>query len=205
MSKRETPCTPPPSTKSYDRNHDFVALTQTFSKPFAPGVKTGYTLLPDDLVEPVLLQKGNHDFGSVNFCQHMLLSAMQEGLYHKHLADLRRRYTAKRDAMLAALDEHLGNGNFGDVKWTRPTGGLYVYLTLPESIDTGRDGKLFARALEEGVLYVPGEFCFGPDPTRKAPHNTMRLCYGKESIEKVVTGIERLAKAVKAVSAKQCV
>ena len=73
-------------------------------------------------------------------------------------------------------------------------------MTLPEEIDAGREGSLFSRALEEGVLYVPGEYCFGPDPTRTPPRNTIRICYGKESIENIRTGVARLAKAIKAVA-----
>jgi len=189
---------PPHSIKRYDRANEFVALTQTFSKPFAPGVRTGYGLLPSDLVEAVLLQKGNHDFGSGNLCQHLLAAAMREGVYQRHLQQLRRRYAAKRDAMLDALREHLAGQLGGEVRWRRPSGGLYVYLTFPAGVDTGRDGALFAAALAEGMLYVPGEYCFGPDPTRRAPHNTLRLCFGKESIENIREGVARLARAVEA-------
>jgi len=185
----------PPSIKKYDPSNELVAITQTFSKPFAPGVRTGYCLLPRDLVEPVMLQKGNHDFGSGNLCQHLLLAAIKQGVYHDHLSELRRRYAAKRDVMLESLDKCLGGG---DVRWKRPTGGLYVYLTFPEEVDTGREGKLFKAALDAGVLYVPGEYCFGPDPTRTPPRNTMRLCYGKADIEGIREGIARLAQAVKA-------
>jgi len=188
---------PPPSIKSYDPTNEFVAVTQTFSKPFAPGVRTGYCLLPHDLVEPVILQKSNHDFGSGNLCQHLLLAALKEGVYQNHLIELRKRYAAKRDATLESLARHLGEGA---ARWTRPTGGLYVYVTFPETIDTGQDGRLFQAALDEGVLYVPGEYCFGPDPTRTPPRNSLRLCYGKVNVEDIREGIARLARAVKAVS-----
>jgi len=184
-----------PSIKKYDPTNEFVLVTHTFSKTFAPGVRTGYALLPNDLVKPFMLQKGNHDFGSGSFCQHLLLAAMKKGVYQKHLAALCTRYTAKRDAMLEALEENLG-GPSGTIRWHKPSGGLYVYLTFPETIDTGQDGQLFQAALNEGVLYLPGEFCFGPDPTRRTPRNTMRLCFGKVSIEQIRQGIVRLAKAI---------
>jgi len=188
---------PPPSIKRYDEDNTQVALTQTFSKAFAPGVRTGYALLPTELVEPVLLQKGNHDFGSGNLCQHILLAAMRSGVYQRHLKELRQRYSAKRDAMLQSLREHLAGALGGKIRWTHPSGGLYVYLTFPESIETGQDSALFETAVEEGVLYVPGEFCFGPDPTRDIPRNTMRLCYGKVSIDEIREGVARLSQAVK--------
>jgi 2-aminoadipate transaminase len=125
---------------------------------------------------------------------------MRDGLYRRHLETLRRRYAAKRDAMLEALAEHLGDLAPGRTRWTRPTGGLYVYLTLPDGIDTGREGRLFGRALERGVLYVPGEYCYAPDPTRTAPRNSMRLSFGVAGEDAIRTGVERLAKAIKDVS-----
>ena len=188
---------PPASFKVLDRENRFAAVIQTFSKPFAPGLKTGYGLLPRDLIEPVILQKGNHDFGSANLCQHLVLAAMREGVYQRHLETLRTRYAAKRDAMLAALDEHLGDFAPGETSWTHPTGGLYVYLTLPEGIDTGREGRLFDEALAEGVLYVPGEYCYAPDPARSAPRNSMRLSFGVADEEAIREGIARLSRAVK--------
>ena len=188
---------PPRSIKSHDPANEYVALLQTFSKPFSPGLKTGYGLLPRDLVEPVVLQKGNHDFGSANFCQHLLLAAMRSGVYARHVERLRRRYAAKRDAMLDALAEHLGPEGDGRAKWTHPTGGLYVYVTFPPGLDTGRDGDLFARALQEGVLYVPGEYCYAPDATRTVPRNTMRLSFGVADCDQIRLGVERLARALR--------
>lgn len=188
---------PPRSIKSYDTANESVALLQTFSKPFSPGLKTGYGLLPRDLVEAVILQKGNHDFGSANLCQHLVLAAMRTGVYERHLDVLRRQYAAKRDAMLAALEEHLGDLAPGRTRWTRPSGGLYIFLTLPEDMDTGRDGALFARAIEQGVLYVPGEYCYGPDPWRDLPRNTIRLSFGVAGIDDIRLGVERLARAIK--------
>ncbi len=194
---------PPPSIKRYDTRNEHVALLQTFSKPFAPGLKTGYALLPGDLVEPIIHQKGNHDFGSANFCQHLLLAAMRKGVYSRHLEQLRRQYASKRDAMLEALDEHLGDFAPGETHWTKPAGGLYVYLTLPGEFETGRGGELFKLALAEGVLYVPGEYCYGPDPTRRVPRNTIRLSFGVPTPEDIRTGIARLAHAIRSAAASR--
>ena len=187
----------PGSMKRFDPRNEYVAVLQTFSKPFAPGLRTGYGLLPRDLVEPVILQKGNHDFGSASFCQHLLARAMDEGVYARHTAELCRSYAAKRDVMLAALDEHFGG--LPGCTWTRPSGGLYVFLALDEHVDAGGDGALFKRAVEEGVLYVPGEYCYGPDPTRRAPRNTIRLSYGVCAPEQIRAGVAALARAIRAV------
>lgn len=190
---------PPTSIKKHDRNNEFVALVQTFSKPFSPGMKTGYGLLPRDLVEPVVAQKSGHDFGSVNLIQHLLLEVMRQGVYARHVSELCAAYTLKRDAALAALDQHI-DGFGGDSKsgatWTHPQGGMYVHLTLPPSIDTGRKSALFGRAIDHGVLYVPGEYCFGPDPDKPTPRNTIRLSFGVPSVEQIKEGVARLAQAV---------
>jgi 2-aminoadipate transaminase len=190
---------PPRSIWSYDLPRRHVALLQTFSKPFAPGLKTGYGLLPPDLVGPVLRVKGNHDFGSANFCQHLLREAMRGGVYAEHVRQLRASYAVKRDAMLAALDAELDD--VPDVHWTRPDGGLYVWLTLPSRVDAGGDGPLFAEALRRGVLYVPGAFCYGPDPSRRVPRHTLRLSFGVPDVERIRAGVHRLAAALRQVLA----
>jgi 2-aminoadipate transaminase len=188
---------PPASIKSHDKGNEHVALVQTFSKPFAPGVKTGYGLLPRDLMGPAVAQKGNHDFGSAHLTQHLMLAALRSGLYAQHVAKLRERYAAKCRAMLEALDEHLGGFAPGETRWTKPNGGLYVYLTLPADVDTGRQSRLFSRAIAEGVLYVPGEYCYGPDPTRAIPRNQMRLSFGLAEIDAIREGVRRLAVAIR--------
>jgi len=188
---------PPGSIKRHDQENDYVALLQTFSKPFSPGLKTGYGLLPRDLVEPVRRAKGGRDFGSNNFAQHLIDRALRTGVFDDHLTRLCAHYAQKRDQMLAALEAHLGEVD--GVSWTRPRGGLYVWLTLPEAVDTGRRSELFTRAIEAGVLFVPGAYCYPADPTRAAPGHTIRLSFGVPSAGEIEEGIARLAEAVKAV------
>jgi 2-aminoadipate transaminase len=156
----------PVSIKSFDNDNEYVALLHTFSKPFAPGLKTGYGLLPADLCDKAMMLKDGRDFGSANLSQHLLLRALQNGAFEKQVETLCDAYTKKRDAMLGALKEHLGDFMPGETHWTHPTGGLYVWLTLPKSIDTSRHGPLFKRAVELGMLYVPGDYCYPADPTR---------------------------------------
>ena len=187
----------PRSIKSYESDNAHVVLAQTFSKSFSPGLKTGYAIAPDELAKAVLDQKSCHDFGSCNFTQHILLRAMQSGAYAEQVKILRRRYRAKRDAILAALQENLGDFEPDRTCWTTPGGGLYVYLTLPEWIDTGPDGKLFEMAMKEGVVYVPGEYCYGPDPRRRPERNHIRLTFAMVSEDAICEGIARLARAVR--------
>src|SRR5690606_21325814 len=113
-----------------------VATTYTFSKGFAPGLKTGYALLPDDLRDAVINQKGNHDFGSPNLCQAMLREVVTSGTYAEHLGELRQAYRQRRDLTLRAIETHFAGL---DVSWTVPGGGLYVWLTLPDEVSTCRE------------------------------------------------------------------
>jgi 2-aminoadipate transaminase len=188
-----------PSLKSLDTENEFVILAMTFSKPFSPGLKTGYGVLPTDLVEPLLRLKGNHDFGSNNLTQHLLYRLLETGAYDRHVEELIQVYHRKRDTMLQALRDAFGSdlGAPGTVRWTFPHGGLYVWLTFPETVDTGPDGPLMQAALHEELLYVPGQFCYIPGATAGAiPTNEARLSFGVAPPEQLREGIARLARAV---------
>ncbi len=186
--------TAPPTLRSIPQGRDLVALCGTFSKPFAPGLKVGCSVLPEALVAPALVHKGGEDFGTSNLAQHLLANALSTGDYARHVEILKRVYNAKRLAMLTALDQCFAD--VPGVSWTRPTGGLYVWLTLPESIDSSPAGPLFERALELGVLFVPGVHCYPPDPTRPAATHTIRLSFGVADEVRIAEGIRRLAAAV---------
>jgi 2-aminoadipate transaminase len=182
-----------PGVKRFDPTNDLVIYTSTFSKPCAPGLKTGFGILPRGLTAPLLRLKGNHDFGSNNLTQHVIDRLLASGAYDRHLTDLRAAYLRKRDAMLRALERE-----FGDVPgatWTRPTGGLYVWLSLPRHLDTGPNGRLLEEALREGVLYVPGEFCHAEGEGAPLPTWEARLCYGVATAEEIDEAIRRLRRA----------
>ena len=183
-----------PSIKSFDPTNEFTAIACTFSKPFAPGIKTGYSAVPKDLMRAILDQKGNHDFGSSSLCQHIAMEAMRRGQYLEQVENLKAGYSQKLRTMLDSLDRYMPKAD--GVHWTHPTGGLYVWLTLPEAIDTSREG-MFAAAVDAGVLYVPGVYCFQPDDAGHVPTNHLRLCFGNVPAEKVEPGVEKLAGVVK--------
>jgi 2-aminoadipate transaminase len=184
----------PPSVWRHDREGETVILARTFSKTFSPGLKTGYGILPAALLGPILRLKGNHDFGSGHFGQQLLDRILTDGTYERHVAALVALYRRKRDVMLGALAEHFAPFE-GTVSWTRPLGGLFVWLTVPEGLDTGPEGPLFARALAEGVLYVPGEYAFADAPL-PAPRNHARLCFGVPVEADLFEGARRLAGAL---------
>ncbi|QOV87499.1 aminotransferase-like domain-containing protein [Humisphaera borealis] len=203
------------SIKSYDTTNQFVASSYTFSKPFAPGIKLGYTVMPKDLAHAVIAQKGNHDFGSSSLNMHIAAEALADGSYLKHAEVLRGVYRRKRDLVLAALKKYFGRGGDGagspsddlpdaehPIHWTHTHGGLYVWLTLPPSIDTSRTGPLFGAAVDAGVIYVPGEYAFQPDEDGHVPQNHLRICYGSVHPDQIEPGIAKFSAVVKKLLAK---
>jgi 2-aminoadipate transaminase len=182
--------------RTLDESGELVVEAGTFSKSFSPGIRVGWGVLPKSWMEPVCQQKGNMDFGSPNFSQHLMAKVLELGLYDAHIESLRATYRPKLAALLAAAEKHLGA--LPGVRWRVPTGGLYVWLELPETIDAGPAGPLFDRAVAEGMLYVPGQYCF---PAEGAPirPNTMRLSFGVQPPPRIDEGIAALGRAIRGV------
>ena len=183
-----------PSLFALDEAGEQVIHAGTFSKSFSPGIRVGWGVLPKRLVRPLLSQKGNVDFGSPHFTQVLMAGLLEEGLFQQHAADLRASYRAKLDATLAAADKFLKPLG---VAWVRASGGLYVWLALPQKLDTALGGPLFQRAVVEGMLYVPGDCCF-PLEGFACPRNMIRLSFGVPSIADIVRGVESLSRAIQA-------
>lgn len=183
-----------PSARTFDEEGDTVIMTGTFSKSFSPGVRVGWGALPRHLAQGVCNQKGNIDFGSPNFNQHLMNEVLASDDYDQHVSRLQQAYAEKLQAMLAAAEQFFSD--IPGVSWTRPEGGLYVWLTLPETIAATTDGDLWNAAIEQGVLYVPGEYCY---PTAGEPvcKNTIRLSFGVQSPKEITAGMRMLADAVR--------
>jgi len=184
----------PPSVWRHDPEGETVILARTFSKTFSPGMKLGFGVLPAPLVSAVVSLKGNHDFGTTNLTQQILARALADGSYDRHVEGLRGMYRRKRDVMLAALDDHFGPLD-GGFTWTRPRGGMFVWLAAPEGVDLGTKGAAIARCLEEGVLYIPGSFAF-PGEAGQRPRNYARVCFGVPAEAELIEGVRRLAAAL---------
>ncbi len=171
-------------------------MTHTFSKSYSPGIRVGYGVLPTALTQPVLDQKGNIDFGSPNFSQHLMSKVLELGLFDHHVQRLCKGYRMKLDAMLEAADEWLSP--LPGVAWHRPDGGLYVWLQLPEDVDSDSPAPLFEQAMAEGMLYVPGKYCYAQEGA--APRDNMiRLSFGVQSPERIRDGIAALSRAIRRV------
>jgi 2-aminoadipate transaminase len=184
----------PSSTWRHDPEGETVILARTFSKTFSPGIKLGFGVLPAPMVGPVVSLKGNHDFGTTNLTQQVLARVLADGSYDRHVGGLIAMYRRKRDTILGALEEQFAPLE-GAVTWTRPRGGMFVWLAAPEGVDLGARGPVVAKCLEEGVLYIPGSFAFPGEPG-PVPTNYARICFGVPSEADLIEGVRRLSTAL---------
>jgi 2-aminoadipate transaminase len=184
-----------PYLKRLDTDNRSVALAGSFSKSFSPGLRIGFGWLPRRLLQHVLRQKGNEDFGSSNLCQHLMHRAVVSGRYAKHVEMLRLRYREKRDLMMHCVEEHFPE----EVEVMKPHGGMYLWASLPRGLNTGAGGLLFKVALMKKVLYVPGEFCYCRETGVVKPINKLRISFGMVTEENIVEGMRRLGEAVREV------
>jgi 2-aminoadipate transaminase len=182
-----------PSARCFDDEGDTVIVAGTFSKSFSPGIRVGWGILPSHLVEPICDQKGNIDFGSPNFNQAIMTHVLEQGRFDQQIDVLRAGYAPKLRAMLDAADEFLGP--IDGATWSHPNGGLYIWARMPAGLDTGLDGHLFQRAIHEGMLYVPGQYCF-PRAGVPIQKNTMRLSFGVQTSQRIRQGMQALARAI---------
>ncbi|MFH5804559.1 PLP-dependent aminotransferase family protein [Alienimonas sp. DA493] len=176
-----------------------VIYAGTFSKSFAPGLRIGYGIAPSELIQPLVDRKGNEDFGSAHFNQHLLARVLESGRYDAHVAEVRAGYKRKCEVLLDALEERLGG--LPGVSWREPAGGLYVWATLPEGVSTSFGSPLAEAARHEGVMYVPGELCFAPESADGLPRptNHMRLSFGVLDAAGLREAAARLGRAVRSV------
>jgi 2-aminoadipate transaminase len=189
---------PLPSIWSFDKDRETVILAQTFSKSYSPGIRVGFGVLPQELVKAVADLKGNDDFGSAHLNQHIVAQVLKNGAYVRHVELVRDSYRQKRDAMLAAAEKYFSD--IPGVSWVHPSGGMYVWMKLPDSLETGFQSELFRRATQvDKVMYVPGELSY-PFDWPQRPRCEMRLSFGVQNIEGITEGMRRLATAVKAIA-----
>ena len=183
-----------PSMHHWDPSLEHTIVAGTFSKSYSPGIRVGWGFLPTDLIGPLGDQKSNIDFGAPLLAQRIMATILEENLWLPHVEKLRGVYRQRCHAMLGALETHLGD--VSGCHWHKTNGGLCIWLTLPEHIDTGMQGTFIKAAVEAGVLYVPGEFCYasGGEP---ANHSTIRLTFGVQSAERITQGIGLLSEQIK--------
>lgn len=166
-----------------------VIYMSTFSKTLAPGLRLGWIVAPTTVVQRAVMAKQGMDLHTSTFAQMVAYEVLsQEGFPKAHVRRIRQVYMERRDVMLAAMARYFPP----EVTWTRPEGGLFLWVTLPESID---EGELFNRALEHKVAFVPGAAFYPYEEYR----NHFRLNFSNATPDRIEIGIQRLGQAIDAV------
>jgi len=176
-----------PTLKSMDENGRVIMLF-TLSKVLSAGLRLAFLIAQEDLIEILLRMKQASDLCTSKLTQHLAARYIKDYGMEDHLRILRERYRAKRDAMIAALEKYMPTEE--GITWTRPDGGLFLWVRLPEEVDTE---EMFPRALEHNVAYIVGS-AFYVDGGGK---NTMRLSFSVNSEDEIEEGIKRLCQVVR--------
>ena len=170
----------------YSLSPDRVIHLGSFSKIFAPGFRLGWAIAHPDILDKIYVCKQSLDLCPPIFDQYVAAEFLSSGRLDTNLLKSVDLYKGKRDLMLSLLEEHMPV----EVRWTRPEGGLFLFLTLPEGFDAV---AFYEKALAAGVAYVAGEF-FHPDGSGR---NTMRLNFSFMTEDKIRAGIKLLADLLK--------
>jgi 2-aminoadipate transaminase len=159
----------------------------SFSKVLAPGLRLGYVVAPPALMPKLLQAKQAADLHTPGFNQRVVFEVIRNGFLRDHVPTIRARYKAQRDAMRAALEAHMPPG----CRWNVPSGGMFFWVELPESMDAV---ALLPKAVELGMAYVPGAAFFAASPKR----NTLRLSFVTVAAPEIERGVALLARALEA-------
>src|SRR4051812_4484570 len=176
---------PLPTLYSLDGGR-FVVYSGTFSKILSPGVRLGWAVAPPPVYEKLNLGKQGSDLCSSSFSQAFVAAYFKNARWQDYLGALREVYRRRRDVMLDALAEFFPR----EAEWTVPQGGLFIWATLPDFIDTT---DLLARALEENVAFVPGRAAF----LDGRGGSSMRLNFSGVGEDEIREGIRRIGEVVR--------
>ena len=168
------------------RNTDNIISLFTFSKTFAPGLRLGIILANPQIIKKMEILKQSLDLCSSSLNQLIAADFLRTGYFEKHIEVVKKAYKLKKDTMVAALEKYMPEG----VTWTKPEGGLFLWVRLPEGMSAD---DMFEDAIKENVAYVIGS-AFHSDGSGK---NTMRLNFSYPTVADIDEGIKRLATAVK--------
>jgi len=160
----------------------------TFSKLFCPGMRVGFNIGPPEVVTRMTHIKEGNILNTPKYNQDMCTAFLEEMGFEEHIANCRSYYREKLDVFLETLAAHFPPET--GVRWTRPEGGLFLWVSVPESIDTA---ELFFDAIEHKVAFVPGEQFYGENPES----NHMRINFSFVSKEDLTEAVKRLAECIK--------
>jgi 2-aminoadipate transaminase len=179
---------PPPPPVSAAMGAQAIYLG-SFSKVLAPGLRLGYVVAPRALYPKLLQAKQAADLHTPGFNQRVVHEVIRGGFLRAHGPTIRARYQAQRDAMQAALTQHLG----GLARWRTPQGGMFFWLELPRGIDAA---ALLPAAVEAGVAFVPGATFF-PAAAAGGHAHTLRLSFVTVAPAGIEQGVAALARVIR--------
>ncbi|MCA1566082.1 MAG: PLP-dependent aminotransferase family protein [Acidobacteria bacterium] len=178
---------PAPPLRAFDER--WVFYVGSFSKIFAPALRVGWLVVPEELTPNLAILKESSDIDTATFTQRALAVYLETGALDAHLSMLRDAYRARRDAMICALEQHLPPA----ARWHVPAAGVFVWVELPGPVDTGELFKVAIR--QEGVAFVPGcAFRVGESSCADA---SLRLNFSNSSPALIEDGVARIARALK--------
>jgi 2-aminoadipate transaminase len=177
--------TPLPTLRALDGG-EFVIYASTFSKILSPGVRLGWTTAPAPVLQKLNFGKQSTDLCSSSISQYFVGAYFDSGPWEEYVRSLIEIYRRRRDVMFDALAEHFPR----EAEWTHPEGGLFIWATLPDYIDTG---DLLARALEDHVAFVPGRAAY----VDGRGGSSMRLNFSGVSEDDIREGIRRIGEVVR--------
>jgi 2-aminoadipate transaminase len=173
-----------PSMRSY--LDDNVVLLGSFSKIIAPGLRLGWICAKKEVMEKIIAAKQASDLHSNYFSQRIIFRYLIDHDIDKHILKIREVYKRQRDVMVSMIEEFFP----GEVEFTKPEGGMFLWITLPESLSSLR---LFDLAKKENVVFVPGNAFY----VDGGGNNTLRLNFSYSDEGKIEEGIKRLARVIK--------
>ena len=176
--------TMPKPIKSYD-NEGRVMYTSTFSKIVSPGMRIGWLVAHPEFISKMVEAKSSISISNTLISQYAAAKLFEKGIVEKQISKMIKVYRKKRDIMLETMDAAFPS----EAKWKEPRGGLFLWVTLPEHINTS---EMLMECIQKGVAYIPGNNFYTTNT-----FNHMRLNYSHPSIEDIVEGIQILGSLLK--------
>jgi len=176
-----------PLPKMLTMNPGGVIYMGSFSKVLTPGIRLGYVVAPVPLVRKLEQAKQAADLHTAQLTQMVVYEVIKDGFLGEHIPTIRKLYSDQCQAMLAALTEFFPPS----VTWTKPEGGMFIWLTLPKHIDSM---QLLDEAIAQNVAFVPGAPFYANAPEK----NTLRLSFVTVSPQRIREGVAKLGKLIAA-------
>ena len=175
---------PVPPIKAYDEA-GMVFYLGSFSKMLAPALRLGWIVAPTELMPKITTLRESFDLESSTLYQRAVAEFLDRGLLDGHLEQIGAAHRERCDTLLGALDDHLAD----IAHWSKPDGGVFVWLSLPEQLDTA---AMFQDAIKRKVAFIPGAV-FSVDGSTK---NAMRLNFSNVRPEAIRDGVGRLSEVI---------